>query len=282
MYDMPLRDYDPAIGRWMVQDPVIHHSQSPYNSFDGNPAYWSDPSGGDSTEFMNFFDIYGRNKFDENGIYIAPPDRGAANPEIREILRSLGRSGGAVGSFVRGIYDLGSSGYIKRIFIGNALLPIVPDDGDSNLSTIPILALYKYEFVNSPFAQGGGMEFWNEANSKVIGPSNGIAGFFEQGAKFANRGVNTVADVASNLAVIKVASSVSILANLSQVGYAATNYYNNRTAGNFARVVAQGTIIAIEIGLNAAVPGLGVVVGIGLNILESSDYMQDIYKSLDE
>lgn len=45
MYDMDLRDYDPAIAKWTGIDPVIHYNQSPYNAFDGNPVFWSDPSG---------------------------------------------------------------------------------------------------------------------------------------------------------------------------------------------------------------------------------------------
>ncbi len=45
---MDLRQYDPAIARWTVMDPIIHHSMSPYNAFDNNPVYWADPSGGNS------------------------------------------------------------------------------------------------------------------------------------------------------------------------------------------------------------------------------------------
>src|SRR5690606_37986839 len=48
MYAMDLRQYDPAIARWVVQDPIVHHSMSPYNSFDNNPVFWADPSGADS------------------------------------------------------------------------------------------------------------------------------------------------------------------------------------------------------------------------------------------
>ena len=48
MYAMDMRQYDPAIARWVVQDPVIHHNMSPYNAFDNNPVYWADPSGADS------------------------------------------------------------------------------------------------------------------------------------------------------------------------------------------------------------------------------------------
>ena len=69
MYDMPFRDYDPAIGRWTGIDPVTHHSMSPYNAFDGNPVFWADPSGADvivtneaftftGKDAMNFFKAF--------------------------------------------------------------------------------------------------------------------------------------------------------------------------------------------------------------------------------
>jgi len=45
MYDMDMRQYDPAIARWVVHDPIVHYSQSPYSAFNGNPIYWADPSG---------------------------------------------------------------------------------------------------------------------------------------------------------------------------------------------------------------------------------------------
>jgi len=47
-YDMNLRMYDPALARWMVQDPVIHYTKSTYNAFDNNPVYFADPSGADA------------------------------------------------------------------------------------------------------------------------------------------------------------------------------------------------------------------------------------------
>lgn len=45
MYAMDMRMYDPALARWVVQDPIVHFNQSPYSSFDGNPVFWVDPSG---------------------------------------------------------------------------------------------------------------------------------------------------------------------------------------------------------------------------------------------
>src|SRR5690554_411951 len=56
---MDLRQLDPAIGRWMVQDPVIHHDYSPYSAFDNNPVYWSDPSGADAIQIGDNFHFSG-------------------------------------------------------------------------------------------------------------------------------------------------------------------------------------------------------------------------------
>jgi RHS repeat-associated protein len=53
MYDMDMRDYDPAIARWVVQDPIIHYSMSPYTAFDNNPVFFADPSGADAEGFEN-------------------------------------------------------------------------------------------------------------------------------------------------------------------------------------------------------------------------------------
>ncbi|WP_025744099.1 papain fold toxin domain-containing protein [Aquimarina pacifica] len=49
-YEMPLRSYDPTIARWNRIDPVVHHGLSTYNSFDNNPIFYSDPSGGNSED----------------------------------------------------------------------------------------------------------------------------------------------------------------------------------------------------------------------------------------
>jgi hypothetical protein len=51
MYAMDMRQYDPTIARWVVQDPILHHSQSPYVAFDNNPVYWKDPSGADGEHY---------------------------------------------------------------------------------------------------------------------------------------------------------------------------------------------------------------------------------------
>jgi len=55
---MDMRQLDPAIGRWVVQDPVVHHDYSPYSAFDNNPVYWSDPSGADSETYVTIADLF--------------------------------------------------------------------------------------------------------------------------------------------------------------------------------------------------------------------------------
>lgn len=51
LYEMNLRQYDPAIARWTGIDPVVHHSMSTYTAFDNNPVFWADPSGANSAVY---------------------------------------------------------------------------------------------------------------------------------------------------------------------------------------------------------------------------------------
>jgi|GEM_PF-5258809 len=53
MYDFDPRNDNPAIDRWVVQDPVIHFNYSPYSAFDNNPVYWADPSEADVTSLID-------------------------------------------------------------------------------------------------------------------------------------------------------------------------------------------------------------------------------------
>jgi RHS repeat-associated protein len=75
LYEMPFRQYDPAIARWTSIDPVVHYSLSTYNAFDNNPVFWADPSGANSTaEWMeengltedDLITVYDAGSADEN------------------------------------------------------------------------------------------------------------------------------------------------------------------------------------------------------------------------
>ena len=49
-YTTEFRMLDVRIGRWWSTDPVVHHFQSPYCTFDNNPILISDPSGADGDD----------------------------------------------------------------------------------------------------------------------------------------------------------------------------------------------------------------------------------------
>ena len=51
LYEMDLRQYDPAIVRFTSIDPVTHFSMSTYTAFDNNPIFWADPSGADGEHY---------------------------------------------------------------------------------------------------------------------------------------------------------------------------------------------------------------------------------------
>ncbi|HUH34591.1 MAG TPA: RHS repeat-associated core domain-containing protein [Moheibacter sp.] len=68
MYDMDMRQYDPAIARWVVQDPVTHFDFSPYNAFDNDPVFWADPSGADATSLIQ--DIWNKSNANENTLWL--------------------------------------------------------------------------------------------------------------------------------------------------------------------------------------------------------------------
>ncbi|MFD0863987.1 RHS repeat-associated core domain-containing protein [Sungkyunkwania multivorans] len=69
MMEMEMRQFDPAIARWVVMDPVTHHDFSPYNAFDNNPLFWADPSGANST--VEWMEANGLNEDDVITVYQA-------------------------------------------------------------------------------------------------------------------------------------------------------------------------------------------------------------------
>ena len=96
MYAMDMRQYDPAIARWVVQDPVVHFDYSPYSAFDNNPVYWADPSGADSESGQT--DMFGRARFNSNGLYIPAHERGSTNLASFDYSSSFTGSDNVVGS----------------------------------------------------------------------------------------------------------------------------------------------------------------------------------------
>jgi RHS repeat-associated protein len=82
LYDMEMRDYDPAIGRWTGIDPVTHYDQSPYNAFDSNPVLFADPSGADGIGGEHFTSVFGMQVSTptNTGMYTGMSDNGMPIP----------------------------------------------------------------------------------------------------------------------------------------------------------------------------------------------------------
>jgi hypothetical protein len=84
MYAMDMRQYDPAIGRWVVQDPVVHYEYSPYSAFDNNPIVFADPSGADAWEDK---DGYHFNGVDAKNLFAALTSSSSDNSEDENDVR---------------------------------------------------------------------------------------------------------------------------------------------------------------------------------------------------
>src|SRR5690625_3698145 len=115
MYAMDMRQYDPAIARWVVQDPVVHHSMSLYSSFDGNPVFWADPSGADTESWIN--DLFNRSNSgdvwtnDGNGTFTN--NRNGETSECDDCPK--GDSGPLEGKVL--------NGYLGRNYSGSSYIP---------------------------------------------------------------------------------------------------------------------------------------------------------------
>ena len=89
MYAMDMRQFDPAIGRWTVIDPIVHVSTSTYNGFDNNPVFFADPSGGSTTDIMGS-DFNGNVRYTEGGLFIPMVDRADVSTDMDEDGRNDG------------------------------------------------------------------------------------------------------------------------------------------------------------------------------------------------
>ncbi|WP_394750634.1 DUF6443 domain-containing protein [Spongiimicrobium salis] len=105
MMEMEVRQFDPAIARWVVQDPVVHYNYSPFNAFDNNPIYWADPSGANSQS-----DVFGRSVTDGRGNHLRPSERGAADSNDEDnCCGDEEESGESIGAKIRGVINSAKS-----------------------------------------------------------------------------------------------------------------------------------------------------------------------------
>ncbi|MEM9077267.1 MAG: RHS repeat-associated core domain-containing protein, partial [Bacteroidota bacterium] len=154
IYEMPLRQYDPAIARWTSIDPVTHHSMSTYTAFDNNPVYWTDPSGTNSTQDLideaskhpgTTFTTNGDGTFSGGGYSIGkktdPPKEGTRRTRIIDHMNGLDGMEGGVTS-VKEIYS-SISGWQTEAEYFNSFRRIIRAIGQGKAS-IEILNNYNF------------------------------------------------------------------------------------------------------------------------------------------
>jgi RHS repeat-associated protein len=173
MYAMDMRQYDPAIARWVVQDPVVHLSVTPYAAFDNNPVIFSDPSGADAVynwdgpnkgqytdngEVVSFETAMGQYGFNEDDSEKAEGqgDPGRRRPRQRE--RNRGRVGS--GSFIfdaRGqeLFSHWLSGSGKDLILKSEVWQDYMRDNE----------ILNNELISQAFSMASGMSDRNEVNS---------------------------------------------------------------------------------------------------------------------
>jgi RHS repeat-associated protein len=84
-YTTQFRQYDPRLGRWLSVDPIVHHWQSPYNSYDNNPIFLNDPHGSNGEITIS---EGGKNVEAKNNVYIYN-DGTLTNNDFQTIVNKL-------------------------------------------------------------------------------------------------------------------------------------------------------------------------------------------------
>lgn len=285
LYDMDMRDYDPATGRWLGIDPVVHYSQSPYNAFDSNPISFADPSGADAgyTIMWQANQAYLNNSLGSSSNWGQSAVGGSFVDSVENGIGAAWGDGGLLATnTITDRSEINSIiGYYARQS-GFSGFSYVYKDAQSGMDDKGAVGFYQYK------KSGSGIDSWGNFNQNIVTPTSAISGIFETGAKLGGARISTaqsfsklaLSETLANARVLKVAGAVSFVGNVSQVGYAAYQFSQNRTAGNATRLGVQVGIIGVEVGLNGVVPGLGLVVGFGLNALETA-YGQEFYDYID-
>ena len=160
LYEMDMRQYDPAIARWTSIDPVIHHSMSTYNAFDNNPVFWADPSGADAVQNENGWTFTGEdavNVFNAaKEIYGSGPGDGDKKKKKKKSQKKAVKDMGT-----GELYAMAYNGYARTAY-SNGNDPYNPTDADiaqnereKSEAAFELMMIIGGEWVLARLVQGG-------------------------------------------------------------------------------------------------------------------------------
>jgi RHS repeat-associated protein len=317
LINMNARLYDPTLGRMLSPDNFVTDASNSqdYNSYSyarNNPLKFTDPTGNlvqisqnvgwDDVDYSspNWIDSEAKNIHD---MYYGNT-RTASSFRILRLQNGneiyLSNSGVVTQQVLNQAIGITIAGVEYDIVNKPGFQPANNNDGGniwqggtwSHVNGMGNLGPPTFFELEVKPAQGGGgfddfTQKWDNANSTYGAPFNIAVGLVSEAAKqsatistaqaFARRELSATLQFAK---VAKYAGTASLIGNASQVLNAGYKFYQDPSLGNFTRVGVQFGIIGIEAGLNILLPGSGIMVGIGLNILESQ-YGDNLYNTID-
>jgi RHS repeat-associated protein len=141
--DYGARMYDPSLGRWHCVDPLgeLFYNKTPYGYVSNNPISRIDPTG------MADTDIFGRNKTDENGVYIAPMDRQAASEGDGPTIPNYDPLSATIGA----IKDWWSGLFLEEEELPDGRKVMSATDGVKALGEGPVAYIVAFDMSTSVF-----------------------------------------------------------------------------------------------------------------------------------
>jgi hypothetical protein len=185
---MDYRQYDNTIGRFSSIDPLAEKtpSISGYAFANNNPVLFNDPRGLSAIQRNGGLDQEGRQRFDENGIYIPPNDRAPGEPFD---MFNYMDGGDGYGNFALGVGTTStevSGGTWYRTFLGNQeIVGMFPNQ--SNLLDADITPMYGYEFVPKKAGKFDGYNF-ADGTGQIMNAGGVAWGASEIGLKMLRQG----------------------------------------------------------------------------------------------
>ncbi|MBQ4820018.1 hypothetical protein J8M14_08080 [Aquimarina sp. MMG016] len=222
LYEMPFRQYDPAIARWTGIDPVTHYSMSPYNAFDNNPIYFSDPSGADGQGCCdNYFDVPS-DQVEDLGELILTGRRNVNYGMQSDFVGDLDYYNELYD--FEGDYDQVFSKYIQRY--GNSYVPVALRNDLNSIDATGFKENYDAGWKN-----------WDP---------NGLGNFL----------MNTTATAIGSTLALPLSSAagpgVSVSLNLSKIGSTSYSIYKSIVGSKAAVQIPSNQAITIYRGVNSS------------------------------